>query len=97
MKWAYLNLSIEAENLDGALLSAGDEGWELVSVVPIWEWRVEEKVGYAFSYPTYISTWRCVLKRPRGDSTLREAIVEAERGKKRFRKMRDVYHQEPSG
>ena len=66
MKWEYLSISIEAKgvwnkNFDqkasmGKLNELGDEGWELVSVVPV------ERTG-AFTQKTATYAFTFIFKR----------------------------------
>jgi hypothetical protein len=49
MKWEYFRLATVESRLDEALQDLGEEGWELVTVLP------EERLFHGY---------QCVLKRP---------------------------------
>lgn len=49
MRWEYYRLSVDGPNVENALYTLGQDGWELVAVIP------ETRIFFGF---------QCFLKRP---------------------------------
>src|SRR5689334_4522800 len=54
MQWEYYRLSVDGPNVESALHELGQNGWELVAVIP------ETRIFYGF---------QCFLKRPITEAT----------------------------
>lgn len=64
MQWEYYRLSVDGPNVETALHELGQNGWELVAVIP------ESRIFYGF---------QCFLKRPVTEASATEGPSETRR------------------